>query len=102
MAVDFREVEIKFDPTANQEQHEHQLVPFGRQIRRASAALKAIDIGFIGDDHPILRQKVDIDVRPKGQYVDVWVHYLLTDVSGFAEDTYEGRFEVMVIAEVAD
>jgi hypothetical protein len=102
MAVDFREVEIKFDPTANQEQHEHQPVFFGRQVRRASAALKAIDIGFTDDDHPILRQKVDIDAYPKGEHVDVWVHYLLTDNTGFAEDTYEGRVEVMVIAEVAD
>ena len=102
MAVDFREVEIKFDPTANQEQCEHQLVPFGRQIRRASAALKAIDIGFTDGDRPVWRQKVDIDATPSGQYVDVTVCYLLRDSSEDIDDTYDGRVEVMVVAEVAD
>jgi hypothetical protein len=104
MAVDFRDVEIWFDPTANQEQHEEKLVQFDRQVRRASAALKAIAIGFTEhDDHPIWRLAVNINkVEPSGQDVNVGVTYLLTDKTGYVEDTYDGRVEVMVIAEVAD
>ncbi|HEX6675072.1 MAG TPA: hypothetical protein VF486_08605 [Actinomycetes bacterium] len=104
MAVDFREVEIRFDPTKGQAQHEHQLVPFGRPVRRASAAFRAIDVGFTEyDDHPVWKLKVDIDrLDLLGDNVDVWVTYLLRDASGDIDDIYDGRVVVMVVAEVAN
>jgi hypothetical protein len=67
-------------------QEESQRVPFGRQVRRASAAFKAIRIGYTDEDHELLRLTTDLDVRPSGTDVIVTLRYLLRDSSGNIDD----------------
>jgi hypothetical protein len=98
--IDFRETRIRFDPTEGQTQQESQRVPFGRQVRRASAAIKAMRIGYTDGDHHVWRLTTDLDATPSGTDVVVTLRYLLRDSTGNVDDRYDGDFEIMVVADV--
>ena len=102
MTMDFREVTIRFDPTSGRAQRESATAVFGSRVRRASAALKGINIGYTNGDHELLRQEVDIDVTTiLNNAVTVAVDFLLRDASGNIDDPYSGSVEVLVLADVA-
>jgi hypothetical protein len=102
MAIDFRRTRITFDPTNNQIQYEERTVQFGSRVNRADAALNGFDIQFRNGDHPIFRQIIDaVIVSRNNNTVTVGVTFLLRDSSGDIDDVYQGRVDVLVIADVA-
>ncbi len=102
MTLDFRALNITFDPTANRAQRETGTAVFGSNVRRANAALKGFNISFNNGDHHFLREEVDIDVtQVQGNTVEVAVDFVLRDNSGNFDDPYSGNVEVLVIADVA-
>ena len=83
MALDFRTVNVRFDPTRGQSQREPATAVFSRQVLRAEAALKGFNIGYTDGDHHILRQEVDVDITGiRNNAVDLAVDFLLRDSSG--------------------
>lgn len=102
MAIDFRNLQISFDPTRGRAQRESATAVFGSPVRRANAALKGFNITYNNGDHHLLRQEVDIDVTSVlNNTVTVAVDFLLRDGSGNIDDPYSGSVEVLVIADVA-
>lgn len=102
MALDFRELTIRFDPTTGRTQRESATAVFGDRVRRASAALKGVNIGYNNGDHHLLRQEFDIDVTTiVNNTVTVAVDFLLRDNSGNIDDPFSGSVEVLVLADVA-
>jgi len=102
MAVDFRRTSITFDPTSGQTQNETATVVFNGRVIRADAALNGFDVQFTDSDHHIFRQTVDASIRTvNNNTVTVGVRYLLRDSSGNIDDRYNGRVDVLVIADVA-
>lgn len=102
MALDFRDVTVRFDPSQGRPQRESVTAVFGGRVRRASAALKGVSIGYNNGDHHVLRQEFDIDVTQlSNNTVTVAVDFLLRDGSGNIDDPFSGSVEVMVLADVA-
>ena len=102
MAIDFRNLQIRFDPTSGRPQRESATAVFGGPVRRANAALKGFNIGYTNGDHEVLRQEVDVDVTSiLNNTVTVAVDFLLRDSSGDIDDPFSGSVEVLVIADVA-
>ena len=102
MALDFRTVNIRFDPTSGQAQREPGTAVFSRRVLKAEAALKGFNIGYTDGDHHIFRQEVDIDITAiRNNAVDIAVDFLLRDSSGNIDDRYNGSVEVLVLAETA-
>jgi hypothetical protein len=101
MALDFRVLTINFVSSSGFERRESATAVFPTNIRRAEAALRAFDIGYSNEDHHVWREKVDIDiVRIVGNTVEVAVNYLYRDSSGSIDDRFNGRVEVLVIADI--
>lgn len=102
MAIDFRRTTVTFDPTQGREQSEQGAVVFNSAVRRADVALNGFDIRFTDGDHHVFREKIDARIeRITDRTVFVRVDYLLRDSSGNIDDRYEGRVDVLVMAEVA-
>ena len=102
MPIDFRRTRISFDPTRGREQRETGAVVFPTDVRRAEAALNGYSISYNNGDHPILAQKIDIDVpRISGNTVFVEVNFLLRDDSGNIDDPFSGFVDVTVLADRA-
>ena len=102
MALDFRVVNITFDPTAGRPQRESGTAVFNSNIRRANAALKGFNITYNNGDHHLLREEIDIDItQVQNNTVEVAVDFVLRDSSGNFDDPYSGKVEVLVIADVA-
>jgi hypothetical protein len=102
MAMDFRTVNVRFDPTKGQVQREPGTAVFASRVLKAEAALKGFDIGYTDGDHHILRQEVDIDITGiRNNAVDIAVDFLLRDSSGNIDDRFNGTVEVLVLAETA-
>ncbi|MDJ0674876.1 MAG: hypothetical protein QNJ36_05785 [Calothrix sp. MO_167.B42] len=101
MAIDFRRTTINFDPTRGRTQSEVGAVVFSRRVMRADVALNGFDIKFTDDDHHVYREMIDARIDSiRDQTVFVRVNYLLRDKSGNIDDAYDGRVDVLVIAEV--
>jgi|SRR6185369_7024176 hypothetical protein len=102
MAVDFRTVQVRFDPTKGRIQREPGTAVFASRVLRAEAALKGFNIGYTGGDHHIFREEVDVDITGiRNNAVDIAVNFLLRDSSGNIDDAYDGSVEVLVLAELA-
>ena len=102
MALDFRNVNVRFDPTSGRPQRETATAVFGARVRRATAALKGFNIGFTNGQHPVLREEIDIDVTSiLDNTVTVAVDFLIRDSSGNIDDPFSGSVEVLVLADVA-
>jgi|SRR5215213_9806062 len=104
MSVDFRKATIIFDPTSGQVQNEDDTVVFKTKVneKKVEAALMSFDIKYSGGDHHLKQTTIVPKILlVKDNTVKVGVKYLLRDNSGNIDDTYEGRIEVLVIAEVA-
>jgi len=101
MAIDFRTVDIFFDPTSGREQNESGTVFFNSQVIRADVALKGFDIQYTDDDHNLFRQIINATITAvDGNGVTVNVTYLLRDSSGNIDDRFHGLVHALVIAEV--
>jgi len=102
MAIDFRRTSINFDPTRGQTQNESATVVFNSRVIRAEVALNGFDVKYSGGDHNLKQQIIDAGIPIlNNNTVTVPVKYLLRDNSGNIDDTYEGKVDVLVIAEVA-
>lgn len=101
MAIDFRRTTINFDPTSAQIQSEPAAVVFNGRVNKADVALNGFDIRYTDGDHHLLREMVDARVQAiNDRTVFVAVDYLLRDSSGNIDDRYQGRVDVLVIADV--
>jgi hypothetical protein len=102
MPLDFRRGTITFDPTKGQTQNEATTVVFNSRVLRADVALNGFDVQFTDSDHSFFRQIIDASIATvNNNTVTVGVKYLLRDSSGNIDDRYNGRVDVLVIAEVA-
>jgi hypothetical protein len=102
MTLDFRLLNINFDPTTGRAQRESATAIFNSRVIKAQAALKGFNISFNNGDHNFLREQVDIDVTGvQNNAVEIAVDFVLRDNSGNFDDPYSGSVEVLVIADVA-
>jgi hypothetical protein len=102
MAIDFRRGSITFDPTKGLIQDEVTSVVFNSSVRRADVALNGFDIRYTDEDREVFREMIDASIAEiRDRTVDVRVRYLLRDASGSIDDRFQGRVDVLVIAEVA-
>lgn len=71
------------------------------RANKADVALNGFDIRCTDGDHHLLREMVDARVTAiNDRTVFVAVDYLLRDSSGNIDDRYQGRVDVLVIADV--
>jgi len=102
MAIDFRVASIKFDPTQGQVQREVGTVHFNGKVLRAEASIKGFSIGYDNGDHHVLREMVTLDVDSiSDNVVTVGCNFLIRDDSGNIDDPFDGRVDVLVMADVA-
>ena len=74
---------------------------FNGRVNKADVALNGFDIRYTDGDHHLLREMVDARVTAiNDRTVFVAVDYLLRDSSGNIDDRYQGRVDVLVIADV--
>jgi len=101
MALAFKSRSVRFDSTRDQRQREPGSVNFGSAVRTAEASIKGYKVKFTGADHPLHEIEVDIDdVTINGSNVTFNVDLVLRDRTGNYDDAYEGRVEVLIIADL--
>lgn len=99
--LQFRELKIVFDPTANRRQRESKTATFKGKVRTAQAVLKGFNTSFTRGDRHIKEMEIDLDViKVHGNRVDVAADFVLRDGSGHYDDVYKGFVECIVIADV--
>jgi hypothetical protein len=99
-AVHFQTADFVFPPLKGGEQMQQMNLNFPSNVLNHSAAIRGYEIGYKGSDHHLLTQKIDVDTKLfGGTTVQVTVNYLLRDSSGEIDDPYEGKINVLVIAE---
>ena len=101
MALDFKPLSLDFDPAQGSTQHETGVVLFGGPVIKARAMLNGFDIRFTNTDRDIHRITVDASTSINGAQVNVDVALLLRDMSGNIDDLFQGRVDVVVLADVA-
>jgi hypothetical protein len=104
MPIDFRTERVNFDATANIVQKQVAHANFSSRVLNAGAAINGWSIEFTNDDHPVLKQKINIldtQLERNGNSVSVPVEFLLRDNSGNIDDPFKGYVDVMFVAEVA-
>lgn len=101
MAIEFREVTIRFDPTRGQKQRESQTVSFNSRVQKAQAMLKGFRAEYNNGDHHVWQQEIDLDTRVSGNTVTVAADFLLRDSSGNIDDPYSGWVQAVVVADTA-
>ncbi len=101
MAVEFQTRSISFPSAKGAAQSKGETFTFSAPVVKAVAAIQGFSIGFTNGDRPLFKQEVDLDVTVKAGTRDVWVtvKFALRDASGTFDDPFEGRVEVVVIAE---
>jgi hypothetical protein len=101
--LDFEVVTFDFPNLTGREQTQTRSAVMSGSVRTANAALQTFDIGYDGDDHNVLREKIDVVILEiQNNVVTLRVDYLLRDSSGNIDDPYNGTVRVLVIADVAD
>ncbi|ELZ94467.1 hypothetical protein C440_09823 [Haloferax mucosum ATCC BAA-1512] len=68
-------------------------------IRAAETAIQSFDIGYDGEDHHIMSEKIYTDADVNGETVTVNLQALFRDASGHIDDPYGGNIDVLVVAE---
>ncbi len=102
MALEFRQLTIRFDPTRGRAQRESATAVFGSRVQKAEAMLKGFGIGFTDGDHHVWRQEVDLDITAiQGNTVTVAADFLLRDRSGRIDDRFDGYVQAIVVADTA-
>jgi len=102
MALDFRVVNVQFDPATSGPRSQTVTAVFGSRVARANAAVKGFDIQFTNGDHHFLREEVRLgNTAIQNNAVQVPVTIALRDNSGTFDDPYSGSIDVLVIADVA-
>lgn len=102
MALDFRQVTVRFDYTSGIRQKLPFTAVFDSKVRKANAAIKGFKTGFKNDDHEFLEQEIDIDpsnLTVDGNTASGTVDFLLRDDTGLGND-FGGYVQVLVIADV--
>jgi hypothetical protein len=101
--LDFRELRFTFAPNIRVQQ-QTKTVGFGRVVKRASAALRGVNIGYDPDvDRDMARIVVDINtvrVTESTGEVTVVVATLFRDSSN--NDPFEAEVKVLVLADLPD
>jgi len=98
----FKRTSIRFDPTSGRVQNEPAAVVFGSRVNRAEVAINGFDVQFTDGDHHVFRQIVDAKIdRIEANTVFVSVDLLLRDSSGNIDDRFQGRVDLLVVADVA-
>ncbi len=101
MAIEMRQVNIRFDSTRGQKQRESQTVSFPARVQKAEAMLKGFRIRYDNGDHHVLEQEIDLDTSVSGNSVTVAADFLLRDSSGNIDDPFSGWVQAVVIADTA-
>lgn len=102
MALDFRQVTVRFDHTSGISQRLPFTAVFNSKVRKANAAIKGFKIGFKDIDHELLAQEIDIDpdnLTVSGNTASGNVDFLLQDDTGLG-NAFGGYVQVLVIADV--
>jgi hypothetical protein len=100
MAIDFRNLSLTFDSAGGGEQHETGEVEFNSTVIKAQAMLNGFDVRMTNADRELHQIKVDTNAARDGKRVVVDVALLLRDRPN-PIDAFEGRVDVVVLAEVA-
>ena len=100
MAIDFRNLTLAFDSAGGGEQHETGEVEFNSTVIKAQAMLNGFDVKLTNADREFHQIKVDARTTKDGRRVIVDVALLLRDRPD-PIDAFEGRVDVVVLAEVA-
>ena len=105
MAIEFKRDTIPFPSASGKAQTKSKKFSFSATVLKAEAAIKGFSIGFSNGEHPLYRQKVDLDVTvDSNKKSDVWVtaNFALRDASGTFDDPFDGEVEVLVIAQTEE
>ena len=102
MAIDFRYVELRFDPTSGQVQRLQGTATFDRTVKKAVAAINGFKIGYSRRDRWFKRMTVNVHnhVEVSGNAATCAASFELVD-QGESED-FDGYVDVLIIAEVED
>lgn len=102
MALEFRQLTIRFDPTRGRAQREFATAVFGSRVQKAEAMLKGFNIGYTDGDRHIFREEIDLDITAiQGNTVTVAADFLLRDSSGHIDDRFNGWVQAIVVADTA-
>jgi hypothetical protein len=103
MAVEFREVTIRFDPTRGRfPQRESATATFNARVQKAQAMLKGFHVQFTDEDHHVWQQQVDLDITTiTANTVTVAADLGLRDSSGNVDDRYNGWVQAVIMADTA-
>jgi hypothetical protein len=98
--IDFKSMRIGFGRTTGGPRESGQPMRFPSAVRRAEAAINGFEIGYEGNDHHLLRTRIDVKVDSVvNDTVNVSVGFSLRDSSGHFDDPYSGFVDVLVIVE---
>ena len=99
MAKDCRAVSIRCVPTQGQARREAGTVVFNGTVLRAEASIIGVSIDN-GAQH-VLREMVTLDIdRIDHNVVTVGCNFLTRHDSGSIDDSFGGRVDVLVVADV--
>jgi hypothetical protein len=102
MAMDCRAVSIRFVPTQGQARREVGTVVFNGAVSRAEASIMGISIGYDNGEQHVLREMVTLDIdKIDHNVVTVGCNFLARHDSGNIDDPFDGRVDVLVVADVA-
>src|ERR1700757_4426332 len=98
-AVRFQTLNFDFLSATGSEQKLQKNAIFPSNVLQASAAIGGLEIGYTNSDHHLWKQTIKLKLDPVQNVVPVEVTYLLRDSSGDVDDPYDGKIDVLVIAE---
>lgn len=103
MAIDFRRIQVQFAPGKISSQHQTGVAVFDGNVRKAEAALSALDVHYHEEDHHLHQILVVPRVSAiKGPAVFVEVEYLLRDWGATVDELFEGTVDIVVLADVGE
>jgi hypothetical protein len=103
MALSFQVAHIDFPSYKGYPMRASGSVTFSSNVRTANIALQSFDIGYTGKDHHLLRTAIKLTLeQTAGATVRFSVGFLLRDSSGDIDDAFEGKMDVLVIADLED
>ncbi|UVE50450.1 hypothetical protein KU306_00630 [Haloferax larsenii] len=99
MPTELETVQFSFSDVTGHEYTASKDVGVRGRIISAETAIKSFDIGYDGEDHHVMTEKIQTDADVHGDTVNVSLHALFRDASGHIDDPYGGNVEVLVISE---
>ncbi|WP_396611949.1 hypothetical protein ACH9L7_01305 [Haloferax sp. S1W] len=99
MPTELETVQFSFSDVTGHEYTDSKDIGARGQVTAAETAIQSFDIGYDGEDHHIMTEKIQTDADVHGDTVNVSLQALFRDASGHIDDPYGGNIEVLVISE---